>query len=194
MIYVNKKLEESVVKDALTGIYNREGYARKMREIENDENITDCVVLYFDLDNFKYYNDTFGHDIGDLVLVQLAKILQFLAEENGIPIRYGGDEFLLIIPGITIEQAEGIVKEFYNILKQREYFVPKIEQILKKKVDIPKARLISSSIGIARTDYKAGCNIEMTVSHADAALYGVKKTTKRNYKIWTPEVENESKK
>ena len=175
LIYVNKQLEESLVKDTLTGIYNREGYASKMREIEENENITDCVVLYFDLDNFKYYNDTFGHDIGDLVLVQLAKILQFLAEENGIPIRYGGDEFLLIIPEITIEQAEGIAKEFYNILKQRQYFIPKIEQILKKKVDI------------ARTDYKAGRNIEMTVSYADSSLYDVKKSKKRNYRIWTPE-------
>ena len=193
LLYVNKKLEESVVKDALTSIYNREGYARKIREIENSENITDCVVLYFDLDNFKYYNDTFGHDIGDLVLVQLAKILQFLADENGIPIRYGGDEFLLIIPDISIKQAEAIAKEFYNILKQRQYFIPKIEQILKKKVDIPESRQISSSIGIARTDYKAGCNIEMTVSHADASLYGVKKTTKRNYRIWTPEVDDKSR-
>ena len=187
LIYVNKQLEESLVKDTLTGIYNREGYASKMREIEENENITDCVVLYFDLDNFKYYNDTFGHDIGDLVLVQLAKILQFLAEENGIPIRYGGDEFLLIIPEITIEQAEGIAKEFYNILKQRQYFIPKIEQILKKKVDIPEAKQISSSIGIARTDYKAGRNIEMTVSYADSSLYDVKKSKKRNYRIWTPE-------
>ena len=187
LIYVNKQLEESLVKDTLTGIYNREGYASKMREIEENENITDCVVLYFDLDNFKYYNDTFGHDIGDLVLVQLAKILQFLAEENGIPIRYGGDEFLLIIPEITIEQAERIAKEFYNILKQRQYFIPKIEQILKKKVDIPEAKQISSSIGIARTDYKAGRNIEMTVSYADASLYDVKKSKKRNYRIWTPE-------
>ena len=188
LIYVNKKLEESVVKDALTGIYNREGYARKMREIENSDNITDCVVLYFDLDNFKYYNDTFGHDIGDVVLVQLSKILQFLAEENGIPIRYGGDEFLLIIPDISIEQAEGIAKKFYNILKQKQYFVPKIEQILNKKVDIPESRQISSSIGIARTDCRSGCDIESTISHADAALYSVKKTTKRNYRIWTPEV------
>ena len=193
LMYVNKKLEESVVKDALTGIYNREGYARKMREIESNEEITDCVVLYFDLDNFKYYNDTFGHDIGDLVLVQLAKILQFLAEENGVPIRYGGDEFLLIIPDITIEEAEEIAKEFYVILKQRQYFVPKIEQLLKTKVDIPESRQISSSIGIAKTDYKAGCNIETTVSHADAALYTVKKTVKRNYKVWTPEMETEPK-
>ena len=125
--------------------------------------------------------------MGDVVLVQLAKILQFLAEENGIPIRYGGDEFLLIIPEITIEQAEGIAKEFYNILKQREYFIPKIEQILKKKVDIPETKRISSSIGIARTDYKAGRNIEMTVSYADASLYDVKKSMKRTYRVWKPE-------
>lgn len=115
-----------------------------------------------------------------------------MADANGIPIRYGGDEFLLIIPDISIEQAEGIANEFYNILKQRQYFVPNIEQVLNTKVDIPESRQISSSIGIARTDYRSGCNIEMTVSHADAALYGVKKTTKRNYRIWTPKVENEN--
>ena len=179
LLYVNKQLEESVVTDTLTGIYNREGYITKVREIEESEEIKDCIVLYFDLDNFKYYNDTFGHDVGDLVLVQLAKILQFLAEDNGIPIRYGGDEFLLIVPEITIEQAEAIAKEFYNILKQREYFIPKIEQVLKKKVDIPEEKQISSSIGIARTDYKAGRNIEKTVSYADASLYDVKKSKKK---------------
>lgn len=186
LLYVNKKLEESVVTDTLTGIYNREGYITKVREIEESEEIKDCIVLYFDLDNFKYYNDTFGHDVGDLVLVQLAKILQFLAEDNGIPIRYGGDEFLLIVPEITIEQAEAIAKEFYNILKQREYFIPKIEQVLKKKVDIPEEKQISSSIGIARTDYKVGRNIEKTVSYADTSLYDVKKSKKKNYRIWTP--------
>ena len=99
----------------------------------------------------------------------------------------------MIIPDITIEEAEEIAKEFYVILKQRQYFVPKIEQLLKTKVDIPESRQISSSIGIAKTDYKAGCNIETTVSHADAALYTVKKTVKRNYKVWTPEVESEPK-
>ena len=187
LLYVNKQLEESVVTDTLTGIYNREGYINKVREIEESKDIVDCVVLYFDLDNFKYYNDTFGHDIGDLVLVQLAKILQFLAEENGVPIRYGGDEFLLIVPGITIEQAEAIAKEFYSILKQREYFIPKIEQILNKKVEIPEEKQISSSIGIAQTDYKAGRNIEKTVRYADTSLYDVKKTKKKNYRIWTPE-------
>ena len=186
LLYVNKQLEESVVTDTLTGIYNREGYITKVREIEESEEIKDCIVLYFDLDNFKYYNDTFGHDVGDLVLVQLAKILQFLAEDNGIPIRYGGDEFLLIVPEITIEQAEAIAKEFYNILKQREYFIPKIEQVLKKKVDIPEEKQISSSIGIARTDYKVGRNIEKTVSYADTSLYDVKKSKKKNYRIWTP--------
>ena len=187
LISVNKQLEESVVKDALTGIFNREGYARKVQEIENRKTTTDCVVMYFDLDNFKYYNDTFGHDIGDLVLVQLAEILQHLAKENGIPIRYGGDEFLLLLPDITIEQAEEIAKEFYDILKEKQYFIPNIEDILKTKVCIPESRQISSSIGIARSDYMSGCNIKTTVIHADSALYWVKKTSKRDYRIWNAE-------
>mgnify|MGYP002514333506 CR=1 FL=1 len=72
------------------------------------------------------------------------------------------------------------------VLKQREYFIPKIEQVLKKKVDIPEEKQISSSIGIARTDYKVGRNIEKTVSYADTSLYDVKKSKKKNYRIWTP--------
>ncbi|MBQ3514196.1 MAG: GGDEF domain-containing protein [Lachnospiraceae bacterium] len=187
LLSVNKQLEESVVKDALTGIFNREGYARKEQEIENMKTIKDCVVLYFDLDNFKYYNDSFGHDIGDLVLTQLAEILKHLAKVDGIPIRYGGDEFLLIVPDISIEQAEEIAKEFYEILKQKQYFIPKIEKKLKKFVHIPEEKRISSSIGIARTDYLSGCNLEMAIKHADAALYCVKKNSKKNYKVWKQE-------
>ena len=187
LLSVNKQLEESVVKDALTGIFNREGYARKVQEIENGKTMRDCVVLYFDLDNFKYYNDSFGHDIGDLLLTQLAEILKHLAPKDGIPIRYGGDEFLLIVPDISIEQAEAIAKEFYEILKEKQYFIPKIENKLKKFVYIPEEKRISSSIGIARTDYLSGCNLEAAIKRADAALYCVKKTSKKNYKVWNQE-------
>lgn len=191
LLSVNKRLEESVVTDALTGIFNREGYARKEAEIENQKEFTDCVVLYFDLDNFKYYNDSFGHDIGDFVLVRLAEILKGLAEEKGIPIRYGGDEFLLIVPGISIAEAEKIAEEFYEILGQKEYFIPQIEKKLHKFVHIPPERRISSSIGIAKTDYLSGCDLEMAIRHADSALYCVKKTCKKSYRVW--QEENETK-
>ena len=187
LLSVNQKLEESVVIDALTGIFNRKGYARKEQEFENMKIIKDCVVLYFDLDNFKYYNDSFGHDIGDLVLIQLAEILKCLAKEDGIPIRYGGDEFLLIVPDVSTDQAEDIAKEFYEILKQKEYFIPKIEKKLRRFVHIPEEKRISSSIGIAKTDYLSGCNLETAIKRADAALYCVKKASKKNYKVWKQE-------
>lgn len=180
----NKKLEEIAIKDALTGIYNRQGLASAIEELK--ENGTgDCAVVYFDLDNFKYYNDTFGHDIGDLILVRIAGILRELAPEQGIPIRYGGDEFLLLLPNEGEEKGIELAKRFYQILDRDRHYVPDIEEKLGHSITIPEEKLISSSIGISASGSAAGCDINSAIMHADEALYRIKKTTKRNYITWS---------
>ena len=91
------------------------------------------------------------------------------------------------MPDESTDQAEDIAKEFYEILKQKEYFIPKIEKKLRRFVHIPEEKRISSSIGIAKTDYLSGCNLETAIKRADAALYCVKKASKKNYKVWKQE-------
>lgn len=180
----NKKLEEIAIKDALTGIYNRQGLAAAIEEFK-ENGTEECAVVYFDLDNFKYYNDTFGHDIGDLILVQFARILRELAPEQGIPIRYGGDEFLLLLPGEGEEKGVELARRFYQILARDNYYVGKIEEKLGRSVTIPDEKLISSSIGISASGRAAGCDINGAIMHADEALYRIKKTTKKNYITWS---------
>ena len=184
LLAANKKLEEIAIKDALTGIYNRQGLSTTVEELEKEGNGS-CAILYFDLDNFKYYNDTFGHDIGDLILIRLARILRDLAPENGIPIRYGGDEFLLLVPNEGEETGVILAKKFYKILDEDQYFVPDIEEKIGRKVTIPEEKLISSSIGIAAADKEARCDMAGAIMHADEALYRIKKTTKKDYITWT---------
>ena len=180
----NKKLEEIAIKDALTGIYNRQGLAAKIEELK--ESCTkSCCVVYFDLDNFKYYNDSFGHDIGDLILVQFARILRELAPKDGIPIRYGGDEFLLLLPDEGEEKGVTLAKRFYEILERDHFYIPNIEEKLGRSVNIPDEKRISSSIGIAAADNDADCDINGAIMHADEALYRIKRTTKHNYITWS---------
>ena len=72
---INHSLEQAAVTDYLTGMNNREGFFAKVREWIKGSDVKDMTFLYIDLDNFKFYNDTFGHDIGDLILKQVAELI-----------------------------------------------------------------------------------------------------------------------
>ena len=63
----------------------------------------ETTILYIDLDNFKYCNDTFGHDIGDLMLKKLSSLFTEIVGDKGYCVRYGGDEFIIVLPGSSTE-------------------------------------------------------------------------------------------
>ena len=92
---MNAQLKDMAITDLLTGMYNRQGLDKIVMECKSK----DCnkILVYVDLDNFKYYNDTFGHELGDRVLVRFSKMLKNIVENIGYAIRYGGDEFVLIL-------------------------------------------------------------------------------------------------
>ncbi|MBD5544855.1 MAG: diguanylate cyclase [Lachnospiraceae bacterium] len=187
---VNDKLQQSAVTDILTDLLNRQGFMKLVgtaaidwseKEKAGTDNLT---ILYIDLDSFKYYNDTFGHAVGDYILVRFANILKKIAGKTGYAVRYGGDEFLLALPDTSIEQAETTAKSIYTELELQNYFIDGIPHPEDVILDIPKEHYISCSIGIACTDYEHGCDINETLKHADEALYDVKKHGKRTYRIW----------
>lgn len=86
---------EQLYKDALTGAYNRRYFEEKIRK-----STVSAGVAMIDLDDFKLYNDSFGHDTGDVVLITFVNIIKNCTRKTDMLIRYGGDEFLLIMPGI----------------------------------------------------------------------------------------------
>lgn len=183
---MNNKLHQSAVTDILTDLLNRQGFMKLVGTTSNDlahkEKTTtgNLTILYIDLDSFKYYNDTFGHAVGDCILVQFANILKKIAKEKGYAVRYGGDEFLLVLPDTSIEMAEIAAQSIYKELEIQNYFIDQIPH----HGEIPKEHYISCSIGIACTDYAQGYGINETLKHADESLYDVKKHEKHTYRIW----------
>ena len=93
-----QKLKEELYRDPLTGAYNRRYYEEVVRN-----NLGPAGIALMDIDDFKICNDTYGHHAGDLALETVAKAIRSCIRETDLLIRYGGDEFLLVLPGIPAD-------------------------------------------------------------------------------------------
>ena len=188
---MNVQLEQSSVTDMLTGLYNRQGFAKTLREEmkkhSDSPNFT-TTVLYIDLDNFKFYNDTFGHAIGDVILVSFAEIFKEIARDRGYAIRYGGDEFVIVLPESSEEEGVAIAKSIYQRLDETDGFAARLKEKMGKNFTIDPKNRVSCSIGISTANVFTKEKIDEAMKQADDALYVVKKTTKRDYKVWTPDM------
>ena len=106
---MNEQLSDMAIKDQLTGLYNRQGFEGVMQEWD-DQNVPRKAVIYIDLDNFKYYNDNFGHELGDYVLVRFAQLLKDAVANSGYAVRYCGDEFVLVLNDKDVAYAKEVPK------------------------------------------------------------------------------------
>ena len=186
---MNRKLQQSAVTDLLTGLLNRQGFTKKIDDytdmVQKNKKKDVCVtVLYIDLDNFKYCNDTFGHAVGDAILIQFSRLFERVMEQNGYIVRYGGDEFLMIMPDHKVDEGIEIAKKIYKEIEQCGYFIPVIEENVHGEVEIPENHRVSCSIGIASADNYNQDSVNLALKHADSKLYDVKKNKKSNYSVW----------
>lgn len=176
----NNCLKNMAVKDQLTGIYNRQGLDEIFRGVFDK-----IAIIYADLDNFKYYNDTFGHDVGDKVLVEFSKLLGNATNQRADAVRYGGDEFLLIMYTDEKEIVETAVQNIYQKLKESDGLTIDISRSIGYELEIPEDKHLSCSIGIAMGEVEAGENrraqITQILKRADTMMYKVKHTTKHTY-------------
>jgi len=118
--FKEKLLEETNYKathDLLTGLYNREAFEKDV-QTWIDEDITFCLV-FLDLDNFKEVNDTFGHDKGDEILVQTAKVMRANLKGMDLIGRIGGDEFVMAIKDCNKSCAKHILNIIENEIKNK---------------------------------------------------------------------------
>ena len=178
-------LEKNSVTDILTGLYNRQGMKHYLegRYKGRKKAETTFTVLYMDLDNFKYCNDNFGHDVGDAVLVAFSDMLKNIVGKRGVIIRYGGDEFVILIPDMKEDEGVNIAKNIFEILDKNKGFKGAIEGAFGKNVSIEKSNRVSCSIGIASGKCKNGADVINILSNADRSLYDVKRNTKHDYKV-----------
>ncbi|MEK4112942.1 sensor domain-containing diguanylate cyclase [Paenibacillus sp. FSL M7-1414] len=114
LIKVNDQLETMASTDLLTGLKNRRFFQEKMLEslMMFQEKQRYFSLLVVDIDHFKSINDTYGHPIGDLVLGNLAGLLQSVSRSTDVVARYGGEEFVVILPDCEEEQAIGIAERY----------------------------------------------------------------------------------
>ena len=165
----NLKLQEALrqqsTKDALTGLYNRrhmdESLEREIRRAARGEQPVGIVM--FDLDHFKTFNDTFGHEAGDSVLRELGGLLSRNARAEDIPCRFGGEEFLLILPGATLEGSRSRAERLRSQAKELT--------VLHQGKSVG---MITISVGIAAFPLH-GLSTKELIPAADAALYRAKK-------------------
>lgn len=176
---MNEQLSDMAVTDQLTGLYNRQGFEKMVRRCECQEE-TKKAVIYIDLDNFKYYNDNFGHELGDYVLVRFAQVLKDAVYGTGYAVRYGGDEFVVVMDDKDVQFAKGIVRELIDRLEKE--VVSSIQKKIGSEHIIPEDKRLSCSVGIASCE-ECG-SITEALNNADKALYHIKRSTKNGYAVW----------
>ena len=147
---------EKLYTDVLTGIYNRRFFEEEIKKMEDE-----AGIALIDLDDFKLHNDTYGHSAGDAALITTANIIKKYIRKTDILIRYGGDEFLLILPSI-----------------KKHIFEDKLKLIREKIHDavVPKYEKMQLSVSIGGAIFREG-NMEDAVASADRQMYIAK-----NYK------------
>lgn len=155
-----KQIEEISQMDPLTGIFNRRKIAHNLAEIELEQHNYALVLL--DLDFFKHINDNFGHDIGDDVLQNVARILSRVLREGDVVGRFGGEEFILVLPHKNLQEALDIAERCRKEIEQAQFTVDKKTRIK-----------VTASFGIAISN--ALLTKEAVIRHADQALYMAKK-------------------
>jgi diguanylate cyclase (GGDEF)-like protein len=167
---LQKQLREEAIRDHLTGLYNRRHASEALPAIFEDTEIGDIAVAIIDLDHFKQINDQFGHHIGDSVLVAFAQILKDGLRNHEMAFRYGGEEFLIVMPGSSQEMT------FARLADWRS-------RLALTNIDEKLERRVTFSAGVAMAK-KAGRTLEACAKAADVALYRAKISGRNRDVLW----------
>ena len=160
-------------RDSLTGLFNRRRLQEELTRLLaiSDRHHTRGALIFFDLDEFKYVNDTFGHRAGDTMLIRIAGEVGALVRRNETLSRLGGDEFALLIPDATQKEAEVLAERVVRAISQIPF-----------RFEGQNFRL-TTSLGIALYPEHA-VNTEELIAHADAAMYQAKESGKNAWRIY----------
>ena len=177
--FIEEQTHQESIRDTLTGLYNRQ-YLQEYLDREFDrvqEESGTLSLIAIDIDYFKHFNDTFGHDVGDRVLCQVGECLQTLVGDLGVACRYGGEEFALILPNTNGQEAQKLAE--------------KICYEVKHPSDLSESpHRITVSLGVAYYPDCGPTTLEL-LKAADVALYRAKKNGRDRVEIASSEDLNE---
>ena len=134
---INDELSTLYIMDSLTGLYNRMAYTKLAVPLfeKCKYQKQPLMIMFVDLDRLKYINDTFGHDMGNLAIKVISESVQKCCPDEGIAMRYGGDEFVVLIPGYNKDATEELLAEIQKeIAKNDPKNAGKPDSIIEKMV------------------------------------------------------------
>lgn len=153
--------------DGLTGLFNRIGFSTAFQKYVLDNPEEHCVCIMMDLDDFKFINDLYGHDVGDAALVSLASDIRKIFPHGSISARSGGDEFLVVLKNTDKVTAEKLVSDFASMPHSFVW----------------DGKTYSYGVSLGYADYPANAkNQAELIGKADIALYEAKLHGKRSYR------------
>ena len=150
--------------DPLTGLYNRRHFGRVLDQLfsESQRYDSDLSCVMIDLDGYKQLNDAHGHQLGDQLLVAAGKVIAANLRKMDIAARYGGDEFVLLLPKAHTGEASGVAQRI-----REQYFICSAEIL-------HRADGVRMSVGIGSVRANAAASPDQLVAAADQALYQAK--------------------
>ncbi len=172
---MQRKYQRYATIDALTGLHNRgwldDAFEREIKRSERDNLPLSMIMI--DVDNFKQYNDTYGHLAGDQVLVTVGENIRKPLRPNDLVARFGGEEFCVLLPETKLEYAVEIAER----LRER---VSKADPGIIDGKQLPK---VTISLGV--TEYKPGYSLDTMIASADVAMYHAKQNGKNRVQVAT---------
>jgi two-component system cell cycle response regulator len=159
-----KRVEELAATDPLTGLYNRRHFSRVLEQLfaEAQRYNKDLSCVMIDMDGFKRLNDGFGHQVGDQLLVLAGKVISANMRRMDVAARYGGDEFVLLLPHAGADEAAGVATRIRDEFRQASVGVVK------------GAEHVTMSVGVGSLHTNRPAGADQLVAVADAALYVAK--------------------
>ena len=153
--------------DPLTGAYNRREGFKLVKQLLQRAYIEDknlCLVV-LDIDHFKKFNDTYGHDAGDTVLKEVVKAIRNSIRNDDVVIRWGGEEFLVVLNGVPTEKVKDVAERIRKNIESKKVQLPNGEEVR-----------VTASIGVACTQAEGTYSFDELFLIADKRLYKAKQT------------------
>lgn len=168
-----KITEQAAMLDVLTGLNNRKAFNRRLQELYEDFKKwkTYFSTIFVDIDFFKKFNDTYGHQVGDLVLQTVGSILHKGLKGGDFPARYGGEEFCILLPSTTLDNARIVAEQLRVLISVKKPRNPTTGEVYDR---------ITASLGVAQV--KPGDSPTSVIERADNALYLAKESGRNNVK------------
>ena len=176
------ELEFLATRDSLTGCLNRRAFFKKFDQLFIDSKKQNRALIFMmvDIDRFKYINDHYGHANGDKVIKYITEILSANSRPEDVVGRYGGDEFAIVLPDATMQQALAIAERLRMDIQRKCHIL------------FTNPQTVTTSFGLAALDEEVEDSM-LLINNADHALYEAKQQGRNCIVAWTPDLRNKAR-